>query len=420
MELNRTSGLPAGQEEFLEKYGIRTDLAIEARDVIVEKEGPPEIPGVLVDNESRDTASICRVLIESELGARMMGKMKGRYSTIEAPALRQRNREIQEQVSQVLSEELGRFLKHLGIGDEDVVLVVGLGNWNATPDAVGPRVVGNLMVTRHLYNLSPPELRGGLRPVCAVAPGVLGLTGIETGEIVQGIVDKVGPSLVVCVDALASRSTHRVGTTIQLSDTGIHPGSGVGNRRFGITPDSLGVPVVAVGVPTVVHAITIVADGMALVAQEEQAAKEKGELGDPEPRFGVTRFRLDPEAILPRGAIPPATADDTTGLPAGQRGSAEAAPDASSPRLESPASGSTADKPSEVGPNSKRPGLPSLSPEMQSLFRQLLGPYMGSMIVTPKEIDTVVEDMSAVIAGGLNAAFHPSLDLSQVLEYLGS
>jgi spore protease len=121
------------------------------------------------------------------------------------------------------------------LDEDDPVLVVGLGNWNATPDALGPRVINKLLVTRHLFTIAPPELRGGLRPVSALAPGVLGITGIETGETIQGVAEKVKPKLIICIDALASRSTERLCTTIQIADTGIHPGSGIGNMRMGIT-----------------------------------------------------------------------------------------------------------------------------------------------------------------------------------------
>jgi len=164
--------------------------------------------------------------------------------------------------------------------------VVGLGNWNATPDSLGPKVLENLMVTRHLLEMSPPELRKGLRPVAALAPGVLGLTGIETGEIIMGVVDRMGAKAVICIDALASRSVDRLCSTIQISDTGIHPGAGVGNRRLAINKETLGIPVIAIGVPTVVHAVTIISDAMNLLegGGHDPAAAPTGSLPAPSSR----------------------------------------------------------------------------------------------------------------------------------------
>ena len=251
--------------QFFERYGVRTDLALEAHQVIVDHEGPPEIPGVRVVNEQTDHASISRVSITSDEGARMMGKIRGNYITIESEAFRQHNKEAQEEVAQTVAQEISRFPEHIGLAEDACVLVIGLGNWNATPDSVGPKVVGQLMITRHLYEMSPPELRGGLRPLAAMAPGVLGLTGIETAEIVMGVADRIKPDLVICVDALASRSSERVCSTIQLADSGIHPGSGVGNKRMAISRETLGVPVLAIGVPTVVHAVTIAGDASGTV-----------------------------------------------------------------------------------------------------------------------------------------------------------
>ncbi|NLJ79945.1 MAG: GPR endopeptidase, partial [Firmicutes bacterium] len=252
-------------DDFFEKYNVRTDLALESHQVVVEQEGPQELPGVKISKEEKEEAIINRITIENDLGARMMGKAPGNYSTIETSALRQHNRDAQEKIAELLARELEWFFSQAVLGPEDGVLIVGLGNWNATPDALGPRVVENLMVTRHLLEMSPPELRQGLRPVAAVAPGVLGLTGIETGEIIMGVVDRIGAKAVICIDALASRSVDRLCSTIQISDTGIHPGAGVGNRRLAINKESLGIPVIAIGVPTVVHAVTIVSDALDLL-----------------------------------------------------------------------------------------------------------------------------------------------------------
>ena len=145
-----------GEQAFFEKYNVRTDLALESHEVLVEREGPPELPGVKIETEKTEYATISRVTVENELGAQMMGKAPGHYSTIEAPILRQHNREVQEEIAQLLAKELEWFMEQSGLGSEDGILVVGLGNWNATPDALGPRVVENLMVTRHFLVISPP------------------------------------------------------------------------------------------------------------------------------------------------------------------------------------------------------------------------------------------------------------------------
>src|SRR5690625_1508862 len=291
------------EEELYLHDHVMTDLALEAHQVIVQGRGGPEIAGVRVDTERREHAEITRVAIETDAGARAMGKAPGTYVTIDAPALRNRNQEQQEQVSQYLAEEISKFLEGMQIGPEDPCLVVGLGNRNATPDALGPVTIEELLVTRHLHSMAPPELRGGLRPVAAVSPGVLGLTGIETGEIIAGIVDRIQPAAVICIDALASRSAERLGTTVQLADTGINPGAGLGNQRMGITRQSLGVPVLAIGVPTVIHATTIVGDALELLSNELQGGgrhpANRGAFGQPTAAPSGTG-QLDPSRIRVR------------------------------------------------------------------------------------------------------------------------
>lgn len=234
----------------------RTDLALEAREAL-SKGVRQDIPGVLVETAQDDDIIINRVSVTTPDAERMMGKLQGKYITIEAQGLRYNNKPLQEKVMKQLANELVGLA---GLSLNSTILVVGLGNWNITPDALGPRAVDKIVVTRHLQGLLSPELKGGVRSVCAIAPGVLGITGMETAEIVEGIVSKVKPALVIAIDALAAASSQRVITTVQIADTGINPGSGVGNKRFGLTKQSLGVPVVAIGVPTVVHASTIAMD----------------------------------------------------------------------------------------------------------------------------------------------------------------
>ena len=234
----------------------RTDLALEAREMLSRKVSE-NIPGVIVETVEDGEIITTTVNITTPEAQRTMGKGLGKYITIEAQGLRYKNTQLQEQVMKALAKELDAMVE---LSKNAVILVIGLGNRNITPDALGPRTVEKIVVTRHLQDMLSPELKGGVRSVCAIAPGVLGITGIETVEIVQGIVSKIKPDLVIAVDALAAASSHRVLTTVQLSNTGISPGSGVGNKRFGLTKESLGVPVIAIGVPTVVHASTIAMD----------------------------------------------------------------------------------------------------------------------------------------------------------------
>jgi len=158
-----------------------------------------------------------------------MGKPKGNYITLEAPGIKDRDPVFEESISEEMAQELKKILP---LHKDSKVLVVGLGNWNITPDALGPKVVDRVMVTRHILELIPDQVDERVRSVCAIAPGVLGITGIETGEIIKGIVEKVKPDVVVAIDALASRRADRIGTTIQIADTGINPGSGIGNKRM--------------------------------------------------------------------------------------------------------------------------------------------------------------------------------------------
>jgi spore protease len=252
---------------------LRTDLALEAHEALPDR----KLPGVDVEEERpAEGVLVTRVHVRTEAAGQALGKPPGHYVTVESRGLRKHDREHAMTVGKVLSTEMERMLAAVR---PQTVLVVGLGNWNATPDALGPKVVGKVLVTRHLQGMIPPDLEGHLRSVAAVAPGVLGLTGVETSEIVRGMVERVEPDLVVAIDALAAAKVERILTTIQLADTGIHPGSGVGNHRSGLTSDRLGCPVFALGVPTVVHATTIAFDAMdalweRLAAQGEVATRE--------------------------------------------------------------------------------------------------------------------------------------------------
>lgn len=237
---------------------VRTDLAVEAHDLL-RGQAQADIPGVLTEKETHGQTTISRVHIQTDEGARQMGRLPGRYITLDCPALRERNRTLQTEVAGLAANELRRLLQ---LAPQAEVLVVGLGNGQATPDALGPRVIDSLLVTRHLRPYVPEDLRGDLRGVAAIAPGVLGVTGIETYEVVHGLVQHVRPDVVICVDALAARAVTRLCTSIQMADSGIAPGSGIGNRRQALNEETLGVPVFAIGVPTVVHALTVASDAI--------------------------------------------------------------------------------------------------------------------------------------------------------------
>ncbi len=232
----------------------RTDLAVE-RAQIATGRGPT--PGLNVREETIDNMKLTRVEVTTPEAGRQVGKPPGRYFTLECPDLRFRSRSILKEVAEVVAREISTLASLPRQGD---VLIVGLGNWQATPDALGPRVISQLMVTRHIREYVPQELGGRLNPVAAISPGVLGITGMETIDIVRGVVQQVKPELVITVDALAALSSQRLLTTIQIADTGIQPGSGVGNKRPGINMESLGVPVLAIGVPTVVSGAAIATD----------------------------------------------------------------------------------------------------------------------------------------------------------------
>lgn len=247
----------------------RTDLALEVREMLT-KRVSEEIPGVLVETSEDEEVVITKVDITTPEAEKTMGKGQGSYVTIEAHGLRYKNTPLQEKIMKILADQLVTMAQ---LSPKATVLIVGLGNRNITPDALGPRAIDKIVVTRHLQDLLSPELKGGVRSVCAIAPGVLGITGMETVEIVQGIVNKIKPDLVIAIDALAAASSRRVITTVQLANTGISPGSGVGNKRFGLTRDSLGVPVIAIGVPTVIHASTIAMDTISTLQEHAPFAR---------------------------------------------------------------------------------------------------------------------------------------------------
>ncbi|NTU20864.1 GPR endopeptidase [Brevibacillus sp. HB1.2] len=351
----------------LSGYSIRTDLAVEAHE-LAQQQNQSDIEGVwLQADDSEPNVKVTRLHVETEGAGKEIGKLPGHYLTIEVPKLRDNDTSIEEQVAKRFSVEFAMFLKQLGITEDKKALVVGLGNWNVTPDALGPMVVENLLITRHLYTLAPETVGEGYREVSALSPGVLGITGIETSEIIFGVVEKSKPDFVICIDALASRALHRVNTTIQISDTGIHPGSGVGNKRKAIDQTTLGVPVIAIGVPTVVFASTIVNDAITyLMGHFGQSMVESKRA------FNKLAMSTLPERKEPY------TEEDL--------------PDMESRKTFMGLVGSLPEE------------------EKRQLIHEVLRPLGQDLVVTPKEVDDFIEGVANVIATGLNRALHSAVN----------
>ncbi|MBQ9928110.1 MAG: GPR endopeptidase [Lachnospiraceae bacterium] len=243
-------------------FKIRTDLALEARESA--EEASEELRGVSVEEvyDEESEVKVTRVIIESKNSAKILGKPIGTYVTLEAPAMAQPDEEYHKEISAELAKQLKAVIPK--IEKELSVMIVGLGNRDVTADSLGPNVVDNLLITRHMVKEFGKAAYGRehMPMISALIPGVMAKTGMESAEIIKGVVEKTRPDVVLVVDALAARSTKRLNRTIQITNTGIHPGSGVGNHRNSITEESLGVPVIAVGVPTVVDAATIVNDAL--------------------------------------------------------------------------------------------------------------------------------------------------------------
>ncbi|WP_029688857.1 GPR endopeptidase [Thermoanaerobacter sp. A7A] len=319
-------------------YSIRTDLAVEARELYKGR----EIPGVRVEEKHLEGIKVTKVKILNEEGEKAMGKPVGDYITIEAPGLIERDLDLEEEVAKVLADIIKEIAN---LTENTQVLVVGLGNWNVTPDALGPRVVSNIVVTRHLKEYAPQQFGDEIRSVSAISPGVLGITGIETAEILKGVVDRIKPDLIITIDALASRRLERLSTTIQISNTGISPGSGIGNRRLSITEQSLGIPVIAIGVPTVVDTVTIANDTIEYLTEEllKQTKEES-------PFYEVLKNMSQQEKY--------------------------------------------------------------------SLIQEVLTPYVHNLVVTPKEIDLLVKNISSIISRGINLALQPGLTEKEMNQLL--
>lgn len=320
---------------------VRTDLAIEAKEVYKE-ENNSEIDGLIVDEKEEDGTIITTVKITNEEASIKVGKPMGTYITLDIPEFTAYDGELMDDVSKTFGKILKNLIK---MKSDKTALVVGLGNWKVTPDALGPKVSQGIMVTRHLKEVMPDAIDESVSIVSTIAPGVLGVTGIETGEVIKSLVDKIKPDLVICIDALASRRIERVNRTIQISDTGISPGAGVGNHRMKLNEETLGVKVIAIGVPTVVDAATIANDTIDLVLDDLISQAEEGK------EFYNMLKKINRE-------------------------------------------------------------------EKAALIREVLNPYVGDLVVTPKEIDLMIDSLSKIISNGINIALQPKMTMEEINKFL--
>ena len=257
-----------------------------------------EVNGVEAEEEQiTDKIKVTRVKITDEQGEQAIGKKQGNYITIDIQKMNIITEEEAAKASETLANELRKLVENK-VQSKDDVLIVGLGNEEVTPDALGPNVVKDIEVTRHIINYLPQYIDENARPVSAIAPGVLGTTGIETLEVIKGVVDNIKPKLLIVIDALASRSMERISSTIQLSDTGIVPGAGVGNTRKELTESTLGIPVIALGIPTVVETAVVVNDALDLFIEKlQQEAKSNDYLNQLKEEDNYEQIK---EALLPK------------------------------------------------------------------------------------------------------------------------
>lgn len=235
---------------------FRTDMALERNEMYKQQNKLQQIDGVEIENDRRNDVEISRIKILSETGEKALNKPIGNYITLDVKKIKLADEERLEEIAKIVADEL-RYTIGEHAKNTDDIMIVGLGNLYVTPDALGPKVVPEIEVTRHILEYMPKAMPEDTRPVSAISPGVLGITGIETMEILKGVVDNVKPKLLIVIDALASRSIDRISSSIQIADTGIVPGAGVENKRKEISKKTLGIPVIAIGIPTVVDLATV-------------------------------------------------------------------------------------------------------------------------------------------------------------------
>ena len=337
----------------LQKYQIRTDLAIESIDL------SKKIEGIELKQEKVEDINITDVIV-LESGSKKVNKKPGNYMTIEFNDITDYNN--LEKVKKIFSEKLEELLNRNKIEEDASCLIIGLGNSNSTPDSLGPKSVENVVVTNHLFLYG--DVENGFRKTFALNPGVMGNTGIETRELIKSVIDTVKPGFVIAIDALASQSIDHLNKTIQMTDTGIHPGSGVGNSRKELSKENLGIPVIAIGVPTVVDAVTIVSDTINYMFKNYSYTKEN--LDNPTNKL-----------------IPPGMNN----------------------YLKQEVEVSKEDKKKLLGV------LGSLDDiEIKQLIFEVLTPIGYNLMVTPKEIDFLIDKLGNIIGNGINQTLHKKID----------
>lgn len=340
-------------EKDLKKYQVRTDLIVDVFDGVNDEDG------IKINKKEKNGIDVLEVTIEKD--ENKLNKKKGKYITISYEDVTDKvNR---KQLEKVLVEEIKYMLEVLDVGDKAKCLVVGLGNHSSTPDALGPKTVEDVVVTRYLFEIENLEVDPNYRNVSSFIPGVTGNTGIESSDVILGIVEKTHPDFIIVIDALASSSMDRVNKTIQMTDSGIHPGSGVYNNRKELSYETLGIPVISIGVPTVIEAFVLVSDTIKYLFKHFSYNKENFMKNKLVP---VTlRNYLEHEDKL--------TEEEKSKLLG------------------------------EIGVLKEE--------EIRELIFEVLTPIGYNMMVTPKEVDFVIDKTSEVLANSINKALHKNFDI---------
>ncbi len=337
----------------LSKYNVHTDLAIDNINLLNEH--------IKTIEEINDNVKVTKINLD-DIESKKINKKKGIYTTIEFKDITDfQNREI---VGKTLQTEIEKILKYKNIDKMDKGLIVGLGNPKSTPDALGSLTINNILVTRHLFLLNT-KVKKGIKNISAFTPGVMGETGIETKDLIESIINTVKPSFLIVIDSLKASSVDRVNKTIQITDTGIHPGSGVGNTRKEISEQTLKIPVIAIGVPTVVDISTIVSDTIDMLLNHLSYIKNNFAKN----KLIVKQFSNYKDKIKNSNNL---TEEEKKYL-LGALG--------------------------ELDEDKKR-----------ALFEEVLNRFNYNLIVTPKEIDYLIEKLSDIISSALNNALHPSIN----------
>ena len=324
---------------------LRTDLAVE----LIEKAPTKQIDDIKITN-----------ITLNEKEAKQINKKPGNYTTIEFEDVTDHTNN--EKLKTVFAEELKKLLKLENIKETDMCLIIGLGNEKSTPDSLGPLTVSKTLVTNYLYLYN--SLEEGFRRVCAISPGVMGETGIETSDLLKSIVNTIKPNFVITIDALAASSVERVNKTIQMTDSGINPGSGVGNKRKEISKETLGIPTIAIGIPTVVDAASIVSDTIKYLY--EHFGYQTANINNPATKLTANVNYLK---LSKKFKINQEEKQKILGM---------------------------------VGTLSEE--------ETKTLIYEILNPIGYNLMVTPKEEDFVIEKLSEVISKGLNIALHKNIN----------